>query len=170
MSWLLSLIDALMSRLYPPSPEPMPEPIPVPQNSPVEPVPPPESEYEAPHADTMLETFCGAIKDFEGAPGQLNYRNNNPGNCRCSKVGYLPKYGNVRCVNNFAVFETWALGWEYLLNLVNHRASEHPNWTITDFFNVYAPTADSNDPNRYARFVAARCGVPVNTTLATLFG
>ncbi len=120
-------------------------------------------------ATSRLEAFCGFIRDFEGKPGDLNYKNNNPGNCRCSKVGYLPKYGNVKCVNNFAVFPTYALGWEYLLNLVSHRAALHPTWTILDFFTNYAPSTDGNSPMNYAKNVATKMGVGITTTLQDLF-
>lgn len=118
---------------------------------------------------TNLVKFCTAIRDFEGKPGDLNYKNNNPGNARCSPVGYLPKYGFVKCVNNFAVFSTYALGWEYLNNLVHFKAVSHPTWTILDFFNNYAPTSDNNPTKRYASFVAKRMGVSVNTKLNKLF-
>lgn len=121
----------------------------------------------------MLATFCTAIRDFEGKPGDLSYLNNNPGNCRCSPVGYLPKYGHVLCVGGFAKFPSYELGWEYLQNLVFHRAVLHPNWTILDFFADpklgYAPPSDKNPSAQYAAFVAARCGVPVSTTLQALF-
>lgn len=115
-----------------------------------------------------LEKFCLAIRDFEGKPGDLNYKNNNPGNVRCSPVGYLPKYGNVKCVNNFAVFPTYALGWEYLNNLVHFIAVSHPTWTILDFFKSYAPPS-TNPTRKYAIFIADRLGVPVSTTLNNLF-
>lgn len=141
---------------------PMPEPVQTPEIA-------PQSEYEAPHVDSALDIFCGAIKDFEGKPGDLNYKNNNPGNTRCSAVGYLPKYGNVKCVNNFAVFPTWNLGWEYLQALVHYRATEHPNWTILDFFINYAPSSDRNNPAHYAATVAGKCGVLVTCTLKELF-
>lgn len=117
----------------------------------------------------MLVTFCTAIRDFEGGPTNINYKQNNPGNCRCSPIGYLPKYGNVRCVNNFAFFPTYELGWQYLQNLVHHRAELHPQWTIIDFFENYAPTGDNNNPQNYAIFVAKRCGVIPTTTLQKLF-
>lgn len=118
----------------------------------------------------MIDKFCLAIRDKEGGPGDANYRNNNPGNCRCSPVGYLAKYGKVGCSpSGFAIFETYQLGWEYLQALVLHRAQLHPDWTIQDFFNDYAPSADGNDPIAYATFVAKRCGVPVNSTLKVLF-
>lgn len=116
---------------------------------------------------TNLDKFCTAIRDFEGVPGDLNYKNNNPGNCRCSPMGYLAKYGDVKCINNFAVFPTYELGWEYLENLVYYRIEAHPTWTFLDFFNVYAPTGDNNNPNNYANHVAAQCGVSVDTVLST---
>ncbi len=121
----------------------------------------------------MLTTICTAIRDFEGKPGDLSYQNNNPGNCRCSPVGYLPKYGNVTCVETasgkFAHFPTYELGWEYLQNLIHFLAVAHPTWTILDLMNHYAPPADNNPTFSYANFVATRCGVPVTTTLAQLF-
>lgn len=121
----------------------------------------------------MLDTFCGAIRDFEGKPGDRSYLNNSPGDMRCSPIGYLPKYGNVICNDGFAKFPTWDLGWEYLQNLVFHRAELHPDWTILDFFADpklgYAPVSDNNPSAKYAAFVAARCGVPVTTTLRVLF-
>lgn len=134
-------------------------------------VPPtvPESEESKPKPD-ILTTFCTAIRDFEGKPGDLNYRNNNPGNFRCSPVGYLAKYGDVKCKGGFACFPTYELGWLYLENSVRDRARRHPAWTIRDFFYNYAPPADDNPTEKYAATVAARCGVPVDCTLAELFG
>lgn len=123
----------------------------------------------SPKPNNALVTFCTAIRDFEGFPGDRNYRNNNPGNCRCSPVGYLPKYGVVKCVDNFAVFQTYELGWEYLLNLVQHRAELHPNWTILDFFSNYAPSSDGNYPLKYASNVAKKCGVIPSCSLRELF-
>lgn len=121
----------------------------------------------------MLDTFCTAIRDFEGVPGDLNYTNNNPGNCRCSSVGYLAKYGNVLCVDTpsgkFAKFPTYELGWEYLQNTVLSWTNLHPTWTILDFFAHYAPASDKNPTTAYAKNVAVKCDVPVETTLQDLF-
>lgn len=176
---LLNLIDALMRKIYP-----LEQPTPAPSNhipdDTVRPTEPPTapianitatSPTEPPVAPqrVSLETFCLALRDFEGKPGDLNYRNNNPGNFRCSPVGYLPKYGDVKCKNGFAVFPTYALGWEYLLVSVKYRAHKHPEWTILDFFSNYAPTSDGNSPIHYANNVAKRCGVSVNTKLGELF-
>lgn len=123
-----------------------------------------------PPKTSMLETFCHAIEAFEGGQGDPNHINNNPGDFRCSPVGYLPKYGNVKCTaNNFAVFPTYAIGWEYLLESVHHRAVAHPNWTILDFFDNYAPSSDGNPTAIYAENVAKKCGVSTSCTLQVLF-
>lgn len=130
---------------------------PTPINTPVTPV--------LSHTDP-LKTFCDSIAAMEGA----NPANNNEGNTRCSPVGYAPMYGKVICnKNNFAVFPTKALGRMYLENLVHFRVIKHPTWTFLDFFNDYAPAADSNDPNNYAHFVATRCGCAVDKCISDYF-
>lgn len=177
MTWIITGILALIGsiafalyRVYYHKPDGEIEdfPDPLPPDPPTDTTPTPNVPPEPISSPTdPLITFCTAIKDFEGA----NPANNNPGNCRCSPVGYLPKYGVVRCnPHGFAVFPTYELGWEYLQNLVLHRAQLHPEWTVLDFFNVYAPPSDSNPTEKYAKFVADRCGVSTSTTLANLFG
>lgn len=113
--------------------------------------------------ETLLNLMFEAMRDFEGKPGDLNYKNNNPLNCRCSRVGYLPKYGNVKCVNRFAVFPTWELGCEYGKNLILHKAKKHPEWSLTTFIGHstegWAPAEDNNHPENYASYVAKRMGV-----------
>lgn len=136
----------------------------------------PEAEKPQGSKKAYLDLFCSAIRDFEGSPKNeyglpdLNYRNNNPGNFRCSPVGYADFYGKVDCVSGFAKFSSYALGWEYLQNSVLYRAKVHPQWTILDFFKQYAPPGDNNPTEKYAQFVAGRCGVSVDSTLAELFG
>ena len=108
----------------------------------------------------ILEKFCLAIRDYEGSPGDLNYRNNNPGNARFYKGGYLSIYGDVKCdPHGFAIFPTYEQGWLYLKNLVKGKIMKHSQWTIKDFFYSYAPVTDENSPELYAVFVANRCGV-----------
>ena len=108
----------------------------------------PEPTPTAPQpSQTHLEAFCTAIMNFEGGPNDPNHTNKNPGDFRCSPVVYMPKYGNVKCTAaNFAVFPTFALGWEYLLETVHYRAAAHPTWTLYDFFANYAPSSDGNEP------------------------
>jgi hypothetical protein len=162
---ILSAIDSFMSKLYS-----MPS---LDQTDPVVPVEPSVAPQNATtatlptnSANTMLETFCSAIAQMEGA----NPANNNEGNCRCSPVGYAPMYGKVLCnPRGFAVFPTKALGRTYLENTVHHRAFLYPDWTLYDFFGNYAPSTDGNNPRHYAEWVAERCGVSASITLRVLF-
>lgn len=139
-----------------------------------------ELELEKINQMDNLNIFCEAIKTREGwyAPGEhpkypdgtRSWRNNNPGNCKCSPVGYKPIYGTVLCVNRFAKFETYEIGMLYLKNLVLNTAKSNPNWTIYDYFaKKHAPADDKNDPLGYSEFVAKRCGVTKDTKLKDLF-
>ena len=117
----------------------------------------------------MLDKFCLAIRDNEGAPGDASYRNNNPGNCRYNPDGYLPKYGHVtESPAGFAVFPTYALGWLYLETMIAGKIHKHPNWSLLTFFESYAPTTDGNNPFVYATFVAKRLGVDVNYQIGNI--
>lgn len=110
-----------------------------------------------------LNLLFNAMKDFEGGPNDLNHKNNNPLNCRCSSVGYLPKYGNVKCVNRFAVFPTWELGCEYGKALILTKARRHPEWNLVNFIGHptegWAPASDNNPVNSYVNYIAKRMGV-----------
>lgn len=141
----------------------------LPPISPVDtPTAPKPTVPQEPLAASKLEAFCTAIRDFEGKPGDLNYKNNNPGNCRCSQVGYDAMYGKVKCINNFAVFLTYELGWLYLNNLVKGRVRNHKDWDFYKFFRVWAPTSDNNQPDHYAEVIAKRMDVPPTTKLSSI--
>lgn len=108
----------------------------------------------------LLKEFCTAISQYEGGPGDLNHRNNNPGNLR-SKFG------------PFLKFATWDEGFKALEDYVTractgkHKAYK-PDFTIAQFFSVYAPSGDNNHPDLYANWVAKKIGVPVTTKIRDL--
>lgn len=127
---------------------------------------------------TKLATY---IRDYEGKPGDLNYRNNNPGNCKFHFGGYLPKYGKVvEGERGFAKFQTYNLGWMYLQNLLLYWAKGiKADWTILELMagkiqsngkrkGGYAPKEDDNDPEAYARNLEIRLGIPAGTKLSEL--
>lgn len=164
-------IAALKTLAVPPVPltTPRMEP-PVVVLTPLPPMPP------APERYPTLDDFCGAIRDNEGVPPHdRSYRNNNPGNCRLSQVGYFPKYGIVKEDRSgvrsgqpgFAIFRDYATGWLYLKNLVISRIRQHPEWTIYEFIadpiEGYSPSSDGNDPEDYADFIGKRLGVDSRT-------
>jgi hypothetical protein len=112
---------------------------------------------------STIESLAKAIQKFEGwYPGSHSYRNNNPGNLR-SGARMTGKDSS-----NYAVYATFANGWADLLDLLNKRAVQHPEWTLLDLFNSYAPASDNNDPNTYAKYVAQQTGLSVDTTLGEM--
>lgn len=109
-----------------------------------------------------LQQLCDAITRYEGGPGDRNYRNNNPGNCRYSSVGYLAKYEPVKMdAKRFAVFPSWEVGMDYLRNLLKGKAIKYPSWTLLDLMTHYAPVEDDNDPTTYAKYLAKQLGVDI---------
>lgn len=124
---------------------------------------------------SKLDLWAQAIKEHEGwFIGSRSYRNNNPGNFKFSSVGYLEKYGNVKKDSGgFAIFPTYDQGWMYLTESLRIWATKgnsryKPDMTITQFFKVYAPYSDGNDPVRYASAVAKKIGVSTFTQIKDL--
>lgn len=118
-----------------------------------------------------LDNFCLAIRDFEGQPGDLNYRNNNPGNCRYSSVGYLKMYGEVKKdKKGFAIFKDYATGWLYLQNMIREKIGKNPNQTMLQFMEKYAPYSDGNDPKKYSESIAKRLEVTTDFRMGDLIG
>lgn len=121
----------------------------------VAPKQPPQPSKTVVQPIPLLEKFCTAIRDYEGKPGDRNYRNQNPGNCRYSSVGYLPIYGTVgRDAQNFAIFKDYATGFLYLKNLITYKIHQNPDWTIQQLVSNYAPSSDGNNPKKYAASVS----------------
>ena len=117
-----------------------------------------------------ITKLAECIRDFEGKPGDLNYRNNNAGNCRYNNSGYRSIYGNVRKdKRGFAIFPTWDQGWLYLQNMIFSWArSSKADYTILELINEYAPTSDGNDPEAYANNIIKRMGISAHTKLKDL--
>lgn len=125
-----------------------------------------------------LLAWAAAAKVREGwAIGTTSYRNLNPGNLR-----YTPYTKSLGAIGhdpqNFCIFPTYAAGENALLQffrdaraneLIPYReyAQKHGRKmpTLQDFYQVYAPAADSNDPNSYAVFVAKQIGCTIDTPI-----
>ncbi len=102
---------------------------------------------KAQEAMTPFQKFCDFIKGYEVA----NPVNNNPFNDRYYWGGYLPKYGIVKeSPGGFAMFETLALGEMYGETIVREIVNKHSQWNFYNFFALYAPTKDHNNPVAYA--------------------
>jgi hypothetical protein len=138
-----------------------------------------------------LENCCAAIQEYEGwgAPGStINgvhypngtpaYRNNNPGNIRCSAVMNALATG---CdPDGFCVFPSGAVGMEALktgiTDVANGTSATYTalakkefnvancaNLTLRQFFAIRDPSSDDNDPDKYAQFVGIKLGVDYQT-------
>lgn len=126
------------------------------------PVSPAKPANPAPPKTTPLVLWARAIEAYEN----MGKSYNNPGALR-----YSPLQSGAR--NGFSVFRTYEDGWAALLYQLNLAASGkskiyRPDMSLADFFRLYSPASDGNDPDRYARFVAGRIGVPVETKIGTL--
>lgn len=107
-----------------------------------------------------LDELCYAIRDYEGKPGDLNYKNNNPGNLRSVQGPFL-KFKTMEAGMN-------ALR-DYIRRVVTgkHRAYKS-DCTLLDFFKVYAPSSDNNYPDKYAKYIASRLKVDISTRVKDL--
>lgn len=138
--------------------------------------------------------WANATKRFEGwAPGTRSFKNHNPGNLRYS--AYTATLGAIgKDKSNFCTFPTDEAGFDALCLFLTAAASrqlkpyhtfnsanpyhkkimpdgkngmEMPEFSLIDFYNVYAPAADHNEPNGYALFIANRMGVPPQTKISS---
>lgn len=117
-----------------------------------------------------IEKWAKAIQEFEGfGPNTRSYRNNNPGNLKYT--GYTRSLGAVGAdTGGFSVFGTYAAGFEALKRFLgdaksNKLISYRSTMTLAQFFAVYAPSSDNNDPDTYASFVAKRMGVAASDVI-----
>lgn len=119
---------------------------------------------------TNLDKWAEAIKAYEGwFFGSRSFRNNNPGNLKFT--GYTALLGATgQDDKGFARFATPNIGIEALKSFLHQAANGilmayQPTMSLLDFFHVYAPSSDNNEPNAYAQFVAMKIGVPVTTPI-----
>lgn len=116
---------------------------------------------------SKLDLWCEAVEKMEGG---LPSRN-NPGNIKAGS--FTKSMGATGESKGFAVFPTYAMGYAALRKLLTNAATGKskyykPDMTILEFFSVYAPASDNNDPVNYASFVAKKIGVPIETQIKTL--
>lgn len=134
---------------------------------------------QAPEKKNFITLFADAIQEYEGwYKGSRSYRNNNPGNLRWASN----QTGTDS--SGFAIFATYEEGYNALVSLITRAAQgkvqaynkhaveegfvDSTKMSITNFFEVYSPTSDSNIPDKYAIFVSNKIGVPATTKLETL--
>lgn len=119
---------------------------------------------------SRLEAWADAIQQHEGwYVGSRSYRNNNPGNIKY--VGQALAIGKDSA--GFCIFKSYADGRKCLTDMLVRAATPppegyYPEMTLRQFFAKYAPSSDNNDPDAYAKFVAQKTGVTVDTPISQL--
>lgn len=120
---------------------------------------------------SKMDAWADAIQQHEGwYVGSRSYRNNNPGNIKY--VGQSLAVGQD--TGGFCIFKTYADGRKCLTDMLTRAATPpvegkySPDMTLAQFFAVYAPSSDNNNPDAYATFVAAKIGVTVDTPIKNL--
>lgn len=119
---------------------------------------------------SKIDLWCEATKEHEGYfAGSRSFRNNNPGNIKY--IGQKSATGQDK--DGFCIFPDYETGYNELKNMFiraclgNSRVYK-PEMTLLDFYKVYAPSSDNNNPQIYAQFVAKRIGVDITTQIKTL--
>lgn len=122
---------------------------------------------------TGLEALHDAIQNHEGwHPGSRSNRNRNPGNLRGAASVF-----HTMDAGGYCVFDSILQGSAALIDDLKAKVTGHsshsltPHNTLDDLFDIYAPRADSNDPNAYALAVAEWCAAALGrqvTHLTTL--
>ena len=106
-----------------------------------------------------LDNFAQAIFQYEGGqPGNINVRNNNPGNLRSDPY-------QTGTSSGYATFADMGDGWDALNAYVQTHAASNPQWDFYDFFQNYLgqkqggpPVTDQGNSDAYAEYVANYTG------------
>lgn len=89
--------------------------------------------------------------------------NNNPGDLR-----YAGQDTASQGQGGFASFPTAQQGYGALLNDLQAKINSHPEHTLADFANQYAPSSDGNNSAQYAANLANQLKVSPNATIGSL--
>lgn len=117
----------------------------------------------------LMDKWADAIQKHEGwYPGSRSYRNNNPGN-----IKYIGQKRAIGSDGTFCIFATYADGRQELMDLLTRAASGkssyyRPEMTLRQFYAVYAPSSDNNNPDAYALAVAKSMGISVDTQIKNI--
>ena len=86
----------------------------------------------------------------------------------------MGELGATKCVNNLAVFPTFEKGYAALKQFLIYACTDQlrsykSTMTLLDFYKVYAPSADKNNPLNYATAVAKDLGVSIDAKISSLY-
>lgn len=125
----------------------------------------------------LIDKIANAIAEMEGygKKGSLAWRNANPGNIRRwrgldgepypQRRGYVDFVAWARGDREKAEKEGWRVLRRQVFLFVSGVRTNGRVPSLREMFHVYAPRADGNDPDRYAKFVAGKLGIDVDVPL-----
>jgi hypothetical protein len=120
--------------------------------------------------NNKIQLFAEGIKTYEGwIAGSRSFRNRNPGNLK-----YFGQAGAIgKDDKGFAIFRDYESGMAALIRQITNACIGKskiykPEMSILEYFRIYAPSSDSNHPDKYAQFVAQKIQVDVTTKLKDL--
>ncbi len=117
----------------------------------------------------LMNKWADAIQKHEGwYVGSRSYRNNNPGN-----IKFIGQKRAIGSDGTFCIFATYADGRQELIDLLVRAATGkssyyRPEMTLRQFYAVYAPSSDNNNPDAYAVAVAKSMGISVDTQIKNI--
>lgn len=126
----------------------------------------------APHYASVVSSGAGYLiaNTIDGkavrVEGNINWRNNNPGNLRATKSFTQKQPGYIGEAEGFAVFDTYENGVKAKKKLLFDSAG-YAGLTINGAIARYAPSSE-NDTAKYASTVAAAVRVPGSTSMSSL--
>ncbi len=129
-------------------------------------------------AESLIPLFAKAIQDHEGYfKGSKSFRNNSPANFKIGTIDltpYMKKLGASGVdPKGFVIFPSYDIGFKALCTFLEDACKGSlsrykPDMTLRDFFAIYAPSSDDNDPDNYAKVVAKKLGTPVDIKIKEL--
>lgn len=122
---------------------------------------------------TKVDSWCESIQNMEGyfppgtnsqyPKGTPSWKNNNPGNLE------FAHQKNAIANGRFAQFATYQDGYNALKNMLIRACTDQisayrSTMNLLEFYEVYSPWSDGNDPVEYSQKVAKDLGVNWETT------
>src|SRR3990167_1059322 len=112
-----------------------------------------------------------AIQEHEGYwIASRSYRNRNPGNIKFTEFGKDVLGMIDKDKDNFGIFATYETGFKGLVKFLTYAIQDrlrsyNSKMTLAQFFSVYAPSSDGNSPINYAKTVAKKTCLSINSKI-----
>lgn len=127
-------------------------------------------------SDSLIPKWAKAIQNHEGYyAGSRSYRNNNPGNFKSgSLTDFMRKLGATSVDSDgFCIFPSYYIGFQALCSFLtmackDQLGSYQSKMTLLDFYKIYAPSTDNNNPTTYAQAVAMELGGTISNKIDEL--